>query len=203
VLNPQARLKPAFKVAELPNASLDDYIGTYKLSDKLLIKVFRMQDGLYARGTGQAAIPIFPSAPNEFFARVGGISVTFTRDAAGAVTGLVLHQNGDKPAPKLSAAELPPEPKEIELDAAALGEYVGKYKFDFGILVVVLKGNHLEARLGAQPVFPVFASGSDQFFYKIVDAQLTFERNADRKVAAVVLHQNGRDMRALRADAPL
>lgn len=168
----------------------------------MLIKVFRMKDGHYDRATGQAAIPIFASAPNEFFAKVGGISATFTRDAAGAVTGLVLHQNGDKPAPKLSAEKSPPEPQEIELDAAALGEYVGEYKFDFGMLDVVLKGNHLEARLGAQPVFPVFASGIDQFFYKIVGAQLTFEPNADRNVAAVILHQNGRDMRALRADAP-
>jgi serine-type D-Ala-D-Ala carboxypeptidase/endopeptidase len=201
-LNPNARLNPAFKAVALPDASLDDYVGTYRLNDKMLIKVFRMKEGLYARATGQAAIPIFPSAPDEFFAKVGGISASFTRDAAGAVTGFVLHQNGDKPAQKLGAAELPPEPKEVELDATALGEYVGKYRFDFGTLDVVLKGDHLEARLGAQPEFPVFASGADQFFYKVVDAQLTFERNADRKVAAVVLHQNGRDMRALRADAP-
>jgi CubicO group peptidase (beta-lactamase class C family) len=202
VLNPQVRLKPAFKVAELPDASLDDYIGTYKLSDKLLIKVFRMNDGLYARGVAQAAIPIFPSAPNEFFARVGGISATFTRDVAGAVNGLVLHQNGDRPAPKLSSSELSPEPKEIPLDAAALGDYTGKYKFSFGLLDVELKGDHLEAQLTGQPAFPVFASGGDQFFYKIVEAQLTFERNADKKVTAVVLHQNGRDMRAPRADTP-
>jgi hypothetical protein len=202
VLNPQARLKPAFKIADLPDASLDEYVGTYRLSDKLLIKVFRMQDGLYARGTGQAAIPIFPSAPNEFFARVGGISATFTRDAAGAVNGLVLHQNGDRPAPKLSASELPPEPKEIPLNAAALGDYAGKYKFSFGLLDVELKGDHLEAQLTGQPAFPVFASGGDQFFYKIVEAQLTFERNADKKVTAVVLHQNGRDMRAPRLEGP-
>jgi CubicO group peptidase (beta-lactamase class C family) len=203
-LNPNARLRAAFKAVTLPDASLDDYVGTYRLTDKMLIKIFRMKDkdGLFARATGQAAFPIFASAPNEFFARVGGISATFTRDGAGAVTGLVLHQNGDKPAPKLSAAELPSEPKEIELDATALGEYVGKYKFDFGVLDVALKDDHLEAKLGAQPSFPVFASGSDQFFYKIVDAQLTFERNPDRRVAAVVLHQNGRDMRAVRADAP-
>jgi len=35
-------------------------------------------------------------------------------------------------------------------------------------------------------------------FYKIVDAQLDFERNAGGKIIAVVLHQNGRDMRAPR-----
>ena len=100
-------LRPAFKVAALPDASLDDYIGTYRLRDKFLIKIFRMNDGLFARATGTGSNSRFSRRrPNEFFARVGGISATFTRDVAGAVNGLVLHQNGDRPAPKLSASEL-------------------------------------------------------------------------------------------------
>ena len=39
------------------------------------------------------------------------------------------------------------------------------------------------------------------FFYKVVDAQLEFGRDADDKVVAVVLHQNGRDRRASRLPA--
>jgi hypothetical protein len=200
-LEADAPLNPVYKETALPEASLDDYVGTFKLSANFLLKIFRMKDGLYARATGQSAIPIFPSAPNEFFARVAGISLTFTRDGAGAVTGLVLHQNGDHAAPKLEPSELPPEPHEIALDAAALGDYAGLYQFDFGRLDVVLEGDHLEARLTGQPAFPIFASGHDAFFYKIVDAQLDFERNADNKVVAVVLHQNGKDMRASRIAA--
>ena len=204
VLNPNARLRPVFKAVSLPDASLDDYVGTYRLSEKMLIKIFRWKgkDGLYARATGQGPLPIFASAPNEFFAKVAGISATFTRDSGGAVNGLVLHQNGDRAAPKLSAADVPPEPVEITVDPAALSAYAGKYKASFGILNVELKGDHLEAQLGAQPAFPVYASGEDQFFYKIVDAQLSFERDASRKVTAVVLHQNGRDTRATRLDTP-
>jgi len=200
-LEADAPLNPVYKGTALPEASLDDYVGTFRLSANFLLKIFRMKDGLYARATGQSAIPIFPSAPNEFFARVAGISLTFTRDGAGAVTGLVLHQNGDHAAPKLEPSELPPEPHEIALDAAALGDYAGLYQFDFGRLDVVLEGDHLEARLTGQPAFPIFASGHDAFFYKIVDAQLDFERNADNKVVAVVLHQNGKDMRASRIAA--
>jgi hypothetical protein len=186
----------------LPSASLDDYVGTYKLADKFLLQVFRGSDGLFARATGQGAIPIFPSAPNEFFAKVAGISITFTRDAMGAVNGLVLHQNGDHAAPKLKASELPPELQEVALDAAALGDYVGKYRFDFGVLDVALKSDHLEAQLTGQSAFSIFANAKDKFFYKIVDAQLDFERDAGGKVVAVVLHQNGRDVRASRIDQP-
>jgi D-alanyl-D-alanine-carboxypeptidase/D-alanyl-D-alanine-endopeptidase len=198
-LDADAPLAPAYTATVLPSASLDEYVGTYKLADKFLLKVFRINDELYAQATGQGAFRIFPSAPNEFFAKVAGISMSFERNPDGAVGGLVLHQNGDRAAPKLSASELPQEPQEIELDAAALDDYVGKYQFDFGaVLDVALKSGHLEAQLTAQPAFPIFASSRDKFFYKVVDAQLDFERDAGEKVVAVVLHQNGRDMRAPR-----
>jgi D-alanyl-D-alanine-carboxypeptidase/D-alanyl-D-alanine-endopeptidase len=198
-LDADAPLAPAYKAIVLPPASLDEYVGTYKLADKFLLKVFRVNDGLFAQATGQGPIPIFPSAPNEFFARAVRASASFTRDPNGVVNGLVLHQDGDRAAPKLSPSELPPEPQEIAFDAATFGDYVGKYRFDFGaVLDVVLTSDHLEAQLTGQSAFPIFASGKDKFFYKVVDAQLDFERDGGGKVIAVVLHQNGRDMRAPR-----
>lgn len=197
-LDADAPLAPASKAIVLPSASLDDYVGTYKLADRFLLKIFRVNDELFAQATGQPEIPIFPSAPNEFFAKIPGISLTFTRDPDGAVNGLVLHQNGDHPARKLSESEMPPEAKEIQLDVATLGDYVGQYRFSFGVLDVALKSDHLEAQLTGQAAFPIFASAKDKFFYKVVEAQLDFERDAGGKVVAVVLHQGGRDMRARR-----
>jgi serine-type D-Ala-D-Ala carboxypeptidase/endopeptidase len=197
-LDADAPLAPAFKAIVLPHASLDEYVGTFKLAVTFLLKVFRINDELFAQATGQGPIPIFPSAPNEFFAMVVRASISFTRDPNGVINGLFLHQNGDRAAPKLSASELPPELKEIALDAATLGDYVGKYQFDFGVLDVALKSDHLEAQLTGQPVFPIFASARDKFFLKVFDAQLDFDRDAGGKVVAVVLHQNGRDMRAPR-----
>jgi hypothetical protein len=160
--------------------------------------VFRTNNGLLAQATGQGAFPIFPSAPNEFFARAVRASVSFTRNPNGEVTALVLHQNGDRTAQKLSPSELPPERSEIAFDAATSGDYVGKYQFGFGILDVVLKGDRLEAQLTGQAAFPIFASSKDKFFYRVVDAQLDFVRDGEEKVIAVVLHQGGRDMRAPR-----
>lgn len=197
-LNPSAPLSPAYKAIVLPNASLDEVVGTYKVTDKFLLKIFRMNDGLFVQATGQGPIPIFPSAPNEFFAKAVRASASFTRNPDGVVTGLVLHQNGDRAARKLSASEIPPEPQEIAFDAATSGDYVGKYQFNFGVLDVVLKSDHLEAQLTGQAAHPIFASGKDKFFYKVVDAQLDFDRDGGGKVTAVVLHQNGRDMRAPR-----
>jgi len=198
-LNADAPLAPTYQAIVLPSASLDDYVGTYKVSDKILLKVSRKGDALFAQATGQGQIPIFASAPNEFFARIPGISGSFTRDPNGMVNGLVLHQNGDHAAPKLRDSELPAEAVAIEINPATLADYVGHYKFDFGAeFDVALKGDHLEAQLTAQPAFPIFASAKDKFFYRVVDAQLDFARDTDDKVVAVVLHQNGRDRRASR-----
>jgi len=75
------------------------------VADKFLLTVFRLNDELFAQATGQGAFAIFPFAPNEFFAKVAGISMSFTRDPNGLVNGLVLHQNGNREAPKLSVSE--------------------------------------------------------------------------------------------------
>jgi hypothetical protein len=198
-LNPRVPLAPTYKEIVLPATSLDDYVGTYKLADKFLLKVFRINDALFVRTTGQGPIPIFPSAPDEFFAKAVRASASFTRDPNGVVNGLVLHQNGDRSAPKLNASEIPPEPQEIALDAATSGDYVGKYQFDSSaVLDVALKGDHLEAQFTGQGALPIFASGKDRFFYKVVDTQIDFDRDADGKVVAAVLHQTGRDVRAPR-----
>jgi D-alanyl-D-alanine-carboxypeptidase/D-alanyl-D-alanine-endopeptidase len=104
-LDPDARLLPAYKAIVLTNASLDEYVGTYKVRDQLVLNIFRSNDQLLVQQTGQGPIPIFPSAPNEFFAKAVRASASFTRDRDGVVNGLVLHQNGDHVARRLSAFE--------------------------------------------------------------------------------------------------
>jgi hypothetical protein len=121
------------------------------------------------------------------------------RDPNGVVNGLVLHQNGDRRAPKLSVSEVPPEPQEIAFDAATSGGVAGRYRFDTGdVLDVALRAIISKHSSRDKARLPIFASGKDKFFYKIVDAQLDFERDGGGKVLAAVLHQNGRDQRAPR-----
>jgi hypothetical protein len=198
-LDTDAPLTPPNKAVVLPAASLDAYVGTYRLADKFFLKVFRVGDDLVTQATGQGPIPISASAPDEFFVKGASISLTFHRDAKGNVDSLVVHQNGDHLAPRVSAAELPPERKQIAIDAATARDYVGKYQFAAGPeLDVTLSGDQLSAQLSAQPSVPIYPERKDAFFYKVVDAQLTFERDAQGKVVAVVLHQSEREMRAQR-----
>ncbi len=125
--------------------------------------------------------------------------MSFNRDAQDKVSGLILHQNGDHAAPKVSTADIAVATKSIQLDVAVLREYVGRYQLAPGaVFDITLKDAQLFAQLGEQPSFPVYASARDKFFYTVVDAKLDFERDASGKVVALVLHQNGRSPRAPR-----
>ena len=61
-------------------------------------------------------------------------------------------------------------------------------------------GDRFMAQLAGQDAAQIYAETEKDFFYKVVDAQLTFETEAEGKVVAVVLHQNGLNPRAVRAN---
>jgi hypothetical protein len=65
--------------------------------------VVTLENGsLFTQATGQEKIRIFAESETTFAVREIDARITFARDAAGAVTGLVLHRNGtDRPAPKV------------------------------------------------------------------------------------------------------
>jgi len=44
----------------------------------------------------------------------------------------------------------------------------------------------------------MFAESKTNFFYKVVDAQITFVPDKDGKVSKLTLHQGGRDLEAVR-----
>ena len=68
------------------------------------------------------------------------------------------------------------------------------------VLDVISKDGHLTCQLTGQPRFDIYAESVTTFFFKVVDAQLTFERNADGKVDSLTLHQGGADHKAKRID---
>lgn len=196
-----APLAAAHKSVQLPEKLLESYTGSYRLAPGFILTISRDGKQLYARATGQGAIPIFASARDEFFARVADIRISFTRGTDDTIDGLVLHQNGDHRAPRLGTAEADTESGRhtVTLKPATLAGYVGRYKLNANMdFDVTLEHGQLMVRLGQQPSYPVYASAKDRFFYRVVDAQLTFQRGTDGKVDALVLHQGGVDMRAPR-----
>ena len=102
----------------------------------------------------------------------------------------------------LLAAQTPPKTRtEIAVDPQLLEKYVGRYQLaPAAIITMTREGGRLFTQLTGQPRFEIFAESDQQFFLKVVDAQLTFEIDSAGKAVAVVLHQNGRDLRGTRVE---
>lgn len=195
----QGRAPKARVEMVLPAAALDEYVGVYSIDKSARFTLLRRGDGLVARLTGQPFIPLFASARDELFYKVVDAQLSIRRDAAGKVAGLTLHQNGrDIPASR----DPDPAPHVEFPNAAALADYAGEY--DFGgfqpgaTIAVRAPADTLLVKLTGQPELPVYCVDKDRFEYDVVEAALTFERDAEGRVSAVVLHQNGLDMKAPR-----
>lgn len=92
---------PVVEIA-LPAESLTRFVGRYEFAPTFAIEITQDQSGLWAEATGQAKLPIYPSAPTTFFLRAVKAELQFEVDGAGGVTGVVLRQNGNSaPARKV------------------------------------------------------------------------------------------------------
>lgn len=200
VLSQDIALAPAHKQATMSDQQLDEYVGGYELRPGFIVTLFRKGDQLMAQATGQGAFPVFPSARDEFFANISEISLSFKRDDKGKINGLVLHQHGDHPAPRLATASNEAgDAKSIDLDAATLAGYVGRYQLaPQAVISFTVKDGQAFIQLTGQPAFPIYASARDKFFLRVVDAKIDFQRDAQGKVSSLVLHQNGMDQTAPR-----
>jgi hypothetical protein len=177
------------KAITLSPEALGQFVGQYRLTPQFIISVRVDGDHLSAQATGQPPLAFFPESETTFFARAPDAQLTFQKDAGGKVTGVVLHQNGNTPSgPRISDTVV--ERKEVSVAPAVLQRYVGEYELAPGFTIQVsLEGDRIMAQATGQPKVPLFAQAETEFFYKVVDAQITFQVDANGKATGLVLHQ--------------
>jgi hypothetical protein len=87
---------------ELPASALSRFVGTYELAPGSELVVTMRDGALFVQGSTGAAVRLWPESMTDFFVKEVDAQVTFTRNANGEVTGLVLHQYGrHRPATKV------------------------------------------------------------------------------------------------------
>jgi serine-type D-Ala-D-Ala carboxypeptidase/endopeptidase len=94
----------------------------------------------------------------------------------------------------------PPEVRKVaDVPVETLKKYVGTYSLNPLLkFTVTLQGDQLMVKLTGQEAFPVYPESPTKFYYRIVDAQITFVADDDGKPAKLILHQNGVDQEATR-----
>ncbi len=128
--------------------------------------------------------------------RVGVVVLSNTFTAAG-VDDIGMHLL-DSHVPLLPA---PNDHKEITVDPKLFDGYVGQYQLapNF-ILTITRDGSHLFAQATGQPKIEIFPESDREYFYKVVDAQVTFETDNNGRVTSLTLHQNGANQSAKRIE---
>jgi hypothetical protein len=201
VLRLGAREATALTTITLSPEQLDAYRGVYAIEGqkpKLTFLTFVTQEGkLHARLTGQLFNPLTPTDRDVFdFAEVGA-RFEFARDDKGQINAVTLKQRGNAIPAKRTTDIAPTGTGSSE---AQLAEYVGRYAFSRSTeFDVQAARGALMVKLSNQSRHPAFQTATaDRFEYDVVDAALVFERDANQKVIALVLHQNGLKQRAAR-----
>lgn len=97
--------------------------------------------------------------------------------------------------PSLPLSPQPALRQQVEIDPAALPDYVGEYQLgpEFNLTVTTENG-HLFVQASGQGRLELFPESPTTFFSSDVDAQVSFETDATGTVTGLVLHQNGQDI---------
>jgi len=91
--------------------------------------------------------------------------------------------------------------KEVKVSNTVLETYIGKYELQPGFIITVTReGNQLKAQATGQPVFDLFPKSENEFYLKVVDAQLVFNKNDAGNIDSATLFQGGREMKGRRID---
>jgi CubicO group peptidase (beta-lactamase class C family) len=89
-------VKKERKEITLTNEQLQKFVGVYELMPGFEITISTDKDQLFAQPTGQSMLPIFAETETQFFLKVVDAQIQFVPNETGAITGLVLLQNGNK-----------------------------------------------------------------------------------------------------------
>jgi CubicO group peptidase (beta-lactamase class C family) len=206
LLDANVPLAPAPKLhkqVSVDSKIFEGYVGTYQLATNYIFTITRDGDHLFAQLTGQPKAEIFPEGQRDYFYKAVDAQITFVTDDNGQATELILHQNGRDAHAKRFVGQ-PPKPtehKEIAVDPKLFERYIGSYQLapNF-VLTVTREGDGLFVQATGQPKTQVFPESERDYFYKVVDAQITFVTDGQGKATELILHQNGADVPAKRVE---
>jgi hypothetical protein len=171
---------------QVPAKVLEDYSGSYQTGPVWL--VFTVEDShLTVQLSGSPKFSLPARSETRFVLPGANADVEFVRDGKGSVTHLLLHQNGTHQVIKRV-----PVRKQIAVPQQVLQTYAGRYalpRAGFGFVITVDGGQLIAESIG-QFKYPLFAESETSFFFKDVNAQIEFRKNAEGHVTSLVLHRD-------------
>lgn len=177
------------------------YIGEYDFINGATLTVSEKDGKLFAQATGQGAFEIYPQSETRFFAKIADIKIEFM-DIEDKASKLVLEQLGqefncerieNEEDDNDKEEEKPLEP--VEVDTEIYKDYEGEYELSPGAMATITNEDEkIYAQLTGQDKYEIFPLSESEYFYKVVDAKILFERDEEGNVMKLILDQNGVQM---------
>jgi len=177
----------------LTEAALKKWTGTYEF-DKGVLRFVTFENGnLYSQREGSTKIKLFPTGPASF--TFEGLNTQYEFSEENGKRTVLMKMRIQHTKGVESDKKPAPEKKPVEVDAAALQQYVGSYELQPGFIIeITTAGNQIFAQATGQPKFEIFAEKPGTFFLKVVKASIDFNKDAGGKVISLTLHQGGQDV---------
>ena len=137
---------------------------------------------------------------------IGAYSSLLSYYPVDKLTVIVLSNYGEEVVGKIAdelarlALGVAPAHRKVKVDPRHYASLVGRYQLGSAFFDVSAQGDRLFAKLTGQRQLEIFPESEYRYFYKAVDAVLSFEKDAAGKIEALTLGQDGSTIRAKRVD---
>jgi len=131
-----------------------------------------------------------------------GVVVLSNSGAGASVDDIGIHLLNPR-MPLLDSEWLTPpkERKEISVDSQLLDSYVGRYRFPSSQPASITReGGRLVLQAEGEVKIVFYPESKQDFFAKIMDAQMTFSTDAQGRVTELIFYRGGRDVRVTRIE---
>jgi len=184
-----SRLARAMALTQAPQRNIGDgSVGKIGLGWHIKSDGLRWHNG--QTGTFHSYVAFQPAHGLGVVVLANGAS-TYFDDLGEAAIAAILGQ----PIPAMSKLPAP----DVPVDGKILDSYVGAYELNPSFVITISRdGQSLSAQATGQPPFRMHATSEREFAVYVLRASLSFEVDARGKVTAMVLHQGGKDQRAIR-----
>ncbi len=176
----------------LSETQLKKWAGSYQF-DNNIIRFVTVKDGkMFSQREGSSKLDIYPMSENTFMfpESTSMYKFSITKEGKKEVSFI----SGGKSFIGKEIDKAPPaEKKEITLSSEILKQYVGVYELRPNFLIeITVRGNKIFGVASGQPEVELFPSSNTDFFLKVVEAEIVFNKDEQGKVTGLTLFQNGR-----------
>ncbi|MBC8096276.1 MAG: serine hydrolase [Akkermansiaceae bacterium] len=192
LLNSQWQENKRPKTVTLTSQACEAFVGSYRINSDYVIGIRCEADRLFMRGSARLSTELVPDSEGNFFLRVSGTPVTFTRDARGSVTGMISHIYGTAPVTFTRFSSQSPKPAEIpgvppiaNIKPKDFDDCVGQYRLASGRTVTMSHdGDRLIMKSEGHMTHELYPESETHFFCSYLPARLTFIKNGKGDVTS-------------------